>query len=400
VALTQEQLDAIIADSDVSFEIDGATKTFTKFAELKEFIDAETSFWQRHHQGLDDLAAAFARVQSPLEQAARQTGFDAARKNISEATAQIRDRSPARVYSTSQFGQFLAKLQAQSAAKAMGAYAYHNDRIANPPIVSSREKFDGVLSAFAFHNPDVWSHILASSVESYRIELAQISKRRAEIDETSTSLKEGSQGLQAEIRKVSLDLLEQNKRTYETTNAQWANTYQSTHDALKSEIDGLLRLYHEQLRLKEPAAYWDSHEKDYTQKGNRWAWLSIGLTGVLFAMVAAVLYCPPDFLNATSVSLSTIKGSLLLAVAVSTLVYLIHTCVRLALSSHHLARDAKERYQLTHVFLSLIQKEAIKPEDRNLILAALFSRADTGLLKHDGGPTMPNPLGQLVDRQS
>jgi hypothetical protein len=144
-------------------------------------------------------------------------------------------------------------------------------------------------------------------------------------------------------------------------------------------------------------AYWDTYQKDYMQKGDRWVWRSIGLAGVLLAVVALIVNRPPDFLNATAVGLPTEKGSLLLAVAVSTLMYLIHTCVRLALSSHHLAGDAKERYQLTHVFLSLIQKQAIQPDDRNIVPAALFSRADTGLLRHDGSPTMPNSNGQLIE---
>ncbi len=59
-------------------------------------------------------------------------------------------------------------------------------------------------------------------------------------------------------------------------------------------------------------------------------------------------------------------------------------------SSFHLQRDAEEREQLTHVYLALThEKDELDVEARNIILQALFSRADTGLLGGDSGPTMP-----------
>ena len=88
---------------------------------------------------------------------------------------------------------------------------------------------------------------------------------------------------------------------------------------------------------------------------------------------------------------------MLVALAVSVLIYFIRLFVKLSKSAYHLSRDARERYQLTHVFLAMIRKGAIQVEDRKIILQALFSRADTGLLKTDGGPTMPTgPMGNIL----
>ena len=36
--------------------------------------------------------------------------------------------------------------------------------------------------------------------------------------------------------------------------------------------------------------------------------------------------------------------------------------------------------------------QILKKKDRQLIMQSLFSRADTGLLKDDSGPTMPNDI--------
>ena len=64
----------------------------------------------------------------------------------------------------------------------------------------------------------------------------------------------------------------------------------------------------------------------------------------------------------------------------------------MAFSSFHLARDAEEREQLTYVYLSLIKDSAVDEKEKSLIMQSLFSRAETGLLKGDSGPAMPNDI--------
>jgi hypothetical protein len=49
------------------------------------------------------------------------------------------------------------------------------------------------------------------------------------------------------------------------------------------------------------------------------------------------------------------------------------------------------------VYLALIKEGAIEPKDREIILSALFSRSDTGLLKGDSAPTLPMPLGSILE---
>jgi hypothetical protein len=92
-----------------------------------------------------------------------------------------------------------------------------------------------------------------------------------------------------------------------------------------------------------------------------------------------------------------LRGALLTLVVLSVGAYFVALFVRLATSAQHLARDAKERLQLTHVYLALMKEGAIEPKERDIVLQAIFSRADTGLLKGDSSPTMPTPLGNLAD---
>ena len=52
-------------------------------------------------------------------------------------------------------------------------------------------------------------------------------------------------------------------------------------------------------------------------------------------------------------------------------------------------RDAEEREQLTYLYLSLNNEKKIDEKSRDIILQALFSRSETGLLTGDSAPAMP-----------
>ncbi len=58
-------------------------------------------------------------------------------------------------------------------------------------------------------------------------------------------------------------------------------------------------------------------------------------------------------------------------------------------------RDAEEREQLTYLYLSLNQNSQLDSSSRDIVLQALFSRTDTGLLAGDSSPSMPG-LNELI----
>jgi hypothetical protein len=88
---------------------------------------------------------------------------------------------------------------------------------------------------------------------------------------------------------------------------------------------------------------------------------------------------------------------LILLSAVSFGAYIIRVFSKLTFSSFHLARDAEEREQLTHVYLALKAKHELNIEHESILLQALFSRTDTGMLGGDHSPTMPT-IGPIMDR--
>jgi len=70
--------------------------------------------------------------------------------------------------------------------------------------------------------------------------------------------------------------------------------------------------------------------------------------------------------------------------------YLVRVCGRIAFSCFHLMRDAEEKRQLTYLYLSLSKKDRIDESSRDIVLQALFSRSESGLLGMDSSPTLPN----------
>ncbi|MEE9369349.1 MAG: DUF6161 domain-containing protein [Pontiella sp.] len=149
-------------------------------------------------------------------------------------------------------------------------------------------------------------------------------------------------------------------------------------------------LYQNKLMLEAPVEYWKQLEAKHKKTGMWFAIATAVTVVVLVLILGGVLYnWPPLWIEEGKWNLNTLKGSFLLLTITSLALYVVHFLAKFSVSSYHLARDAEERKQLTYVYLSLLQKNAVSAEQQEIILTALFSRADTGLLKGGSSPTMP-----------
>lgn len=153
-------------------------------------------------------------------------------------------------------------------------------------------------------------------------------------------------------------------------------------------------LYKDKLRLEAPAKYWKDRAIELKKEGNKYLnWLI--RTSVLAAILlfTLLMLLGTDYFEATfNDNVKGIKWSIILITIVSLLAFTIKILSKMTFSSFHLSRDAEEREQLTHFYLALKKDTTIDPQERQLILQSLFSRADTGLLKEDSSPTMPSSI--------
>lgn len=190
------------------------------------------------------------------------------------------------------------------------------------------------------------------------------------------------------------ELEESINNKYDESHDERKNDYIKFMDGCKTRIEELESTYQEKLRLEKPAEYWKKSAKKYGIQGSLWA-LSLA-----FATLMGIVYFY-DFFSSwllgqkLKIELSSLHGVLIFASILTVYAFLIKTLSKLTFSSFHLMRDAEEREQLTYLYLSLNQDSQLDSSSRDIVLQALFSRTDTGLLAGDSSPTMPG-LSELI----
>jgi hypothetical protein len=154
------------------------------------------------------------------------------------------------------------------------------------------------------------------------------------------------------------------------------------------KVAELETLYQEKLKLQKPADYWAKAAKRYGLQGSLWA------LAIVAAIVVGLVYFREFFVTwlqgkQMPLQLNSLQGVVLFGSIAAVYAFLLKTLSRLAFSAFHLMRDAEEREQLTYLYLSLSNESAVDEKSREIVLQALFSRSETGLLTNESGPTMP-----------
>jgi hypothetical protein len=183
-----------------------------------------------------------------------------------------------------------------------------------------------------------------------------------------------------------------------TKNEQWNKWYDDKLETLKK----LEETYETKLKLEKPAKYWKAKSTNYLEQANSAKKLLICIASVSFGVITVIILLSPKWIFEQVLNgnvIAAIRWSVLFLTLISLIAFSIRIISRYMMSSYHLARDAEERHTLTFFYLALLKDTEVKDEDRKLILQSLFSRSDTGLLKEDSSPTMPNDLiSKLTNR--
>jgi hypothetical protein len=259
-------------------------------------------------------------------------------------------------------GHFLASL---GGGAAHGAYQYLKGSI-DQNAHRDPQQLLGIFRAMLYRHPDLAAAGLGAEVDSFRQSRTQLEGFRndliafqqtitVEMTEWKNSQEAGVTAWFTESRQAAIDDRARSSGDFAAALQEWAG-----------KVQALEVVYRDKLQLEGPVQYWKDLEDEYTRSRRIWVWWSIGAVTVLAAATGLVLYWPPPLLTAKDVS-QGVRGALLVGVALSVAVYVIHLFVRLATSCFHLARDARERRQLTTVFLSLVKDGTVADTDRQLI---------------------------------
>ncbi|WP_284653294.1 DUF6161 domain-containing protein [Flavobacterium terrisoli] len=286
---------------------------------------------------------------------------------------------------------FILKVNNHNPTYTQGAIDFIAGRNLN--INNNKDFFVGALMAYEFKSQND-SEIL----HRRNNEKLSLSKIRDKYNEYITEAEQQLNGYLSDAKdnlKEHFDTVDKLKTEKNKNFEDWFTGVQGGFDTFFSNASDNIKtnedLYKEKLRLEAPAKYWRDRAEKLKKEGNKHLnWLigvSIVATVLLFTLL--MLLGTDYFKNAFSDNIKGIKWSVILITIVSLLAFSIKILSKMTFSSFHLSRDAEEREQLTHFYLALKKDTTIEPEERQLILQSLFSRADTGLLKEDSSPTMP-----------
>lgn len=160
----------------------------------------------------------------------------------------------------------------------------------------------------------------------------------------------------------------------------------------------LENLYENKLRLEKPATYWKEMASSYSKKGIAWLAASCVTALAIITMLILIICFVPQIFDTDSHWFDILKNTAIVTVIASVAIYMLRMFVKMAMSSFHLSRDAKEREQLSYFYLALLNNKAVTDKEKALVINSLFSRSDTGLLKGDSTPVMSTNVTDIIDK--
>ena len=405
-----EDLQVDIKDSNSDYHV-----PLKGFETIKQFFKQESDFWNqtvkissgmlpalRSH--FNHINSLFTQFTNGIEDGSITT--DNLQQRWLEIQSKIevqKIRNNQRIlYSKTIEGQLIFELFTESSAQVEGAYKYFNNSfifqiIGNqlrPHQMSEqeiREQLVGFIRAYEIdHQRD--SRLLRRR----DLERRSLGELKSQIEQTLNDLKSTSDAKRSELDKWIKEIKEKINEWQNKSSKQWSELVENTN----KEIKQLMESYSEFLKFEGPTKYWRERANKYTKHGRWWlAGLSLTIT-IVILLLLMILYEMPDAFHhkVFQGEPEAIKGFIILAAIISFGAYLSKVFSKLTFSSFHIQRDAEEREQLTLVYLALLKESDLTEKERDIIMQALFSRVETGLLGSDSSPSMPGGMDNLFDK--
>ncbi|MBB6670237.1 DUF6161 domain-containing protein [Cohnella nanjingensis] len=397
--MTKQLLDEFFLGLNVSITLfpEQSTRSYKTIDKFQEFIIKEKEFWQSVNS---EVGSRFQSIEDQINNAIRyaeSNNMSQAQSCASQALSLAQQNSWPTVYSKTAAAQFIKKqIQTNSARGDAAIYYLLRGQM---PSSNSIDYFKGYVDAYIFE-------------ESARSFKEAAATHETTLTELHTDYQNKLNALDGDYHIITtswntefnnaVTAWEVGVENFKGTTTEWRDTIEKeTRDKLDRtlrELEQIRKTYTEKLRLEGPATYWKELEKEYNESGNRWRWWAVGSTAIFVVILTVILLIHPDsqFITNGALDVNSLRNALAFTIITSICIYLTTLFVKLSVSSYHLARDAKERYQLTHVYLSLLNESAVNEVERITVLQSIFSRSDTGLLKGDSGPTIPDSLTQII----
>ena len=400
-------MDVTSHTSIVIHDATGRKFTFSNLPDFREFVGQEANFWREQGKrvGATGKTGRHAYFECAVELEGIAGAIDSLRGELSRLNeAQLEQRIQS---VQQQFEYKLKRLWLWSDHPYIRPFVeYHiehgkevaaafiNYAVKSGVSLETVPKFLGTMLAYECLHPDPIRENRRDgerrSLEGLR-DLLQAETERLQQWGTDTR-GEANKWLKAAQSKAE-QLQSENKKKGEKQIVDQGMKFDRQMKSWKQEKEDLDSLYAEVLRWREPAKHWKNAAAEHKCQG-------LIAISVLFLMIVAGLgllgFLIYGWLQGQKigVDLDTLHGVVFFGSIMAVYGFFIRVLSRLAFSSFHLMRDAKEREQLTYLYLSLSETDSSEKESRDIVLRALFSRSQTGLLANESGPSIPAEVVQ------
>lgn len=180
--------------------------------------------------------------------------------------------------------------------------------------------------------------------------------------------------------------------------------YKSKVDDWESEkqeaLNALEETYRNKLKLEAPENLWNDRSKKYRKRANCW---TIGLfivAIILLLVIAWFVHSLHEFPKGITEKVPFLSQQVLFIGVISFFVYIIRVIVKIVMSNHHIAMEYEQKAALTRFYQALTYKGIeVDDNEKLIIMSALFSKVDTGLVKTGESVDLDSVLG-LIARNS
>ena len=180
--------------------------------------------------------------------------------------------------------------------------------------------------------------------------------------------------------------------------------YKSKVDDWEAEkheaLNALEETYRNKLQLEAPEELWNERSEKYRRRTGCWTWCLVLAASILLPVVAWFINSLHKSPKEITDKIPLLSEQILFIGAISFFVYIIRVMVKIVMSNHHIAMEYEQKAALTRFYQALTY-EGIEVDDNEklIIMSALFSKVDTGLVKTSESVDLDSVLG-LIARNS
>lgn len=241
------------------------------------------------------------------------------------------------------------------------------------------------LGTFWILMRDHWQPELESRLSDHNHQVgASVNLLKNSIAKAERASKEIAQTGAVWQQKVLDRFEEADQRTQKRTEDLDAKISESEH-----RLDSILEKHGHDAAIEGPSKRWDRRADELKIQENAL------LTGIYLVTIAGMAYLGillDQWITESPwmpMSVGSFKGIAIFLAILAGWGFLLRTLARLTFSTIHLRRDAEERLALSQYYVSLLETDKeIGDQARQVILSALFTRSQSGLLQTESDPSV------------